>query len=89
MGLKEIEDIDFKYTHTSLNKVYSLSYNQALENIKANEKNSIKTFTRLLFKNVVNSFFIKYYLKNILGKSTSADFLLNPNFKVAFKNPIP
>jgi hypothetical protein len=45
MGLKEIEDIDFKYTHTSLNKVYSLSYNQALENIKANggrtEGNSI------------------------------------------------
>lgn len=45
MGLKEIEDIDFKYTHTSLNKVYSLSYNQAIENIKANggraEGNSI------------------------------------------------
>lgn len=45
MGLKEIEDIDFKYTHTSLNKVYNLSYNQAIENIKANggraEGNSI------------------------------------------------
>lgn len=36
MGLKDIEDIDFKYTHTSLNKVYSLSYNQAIENIKRN-----------------------------------------------------
>lgn len=36
MGLKEVEDMDFKYTTTSLNKVYQLSYNQALENIKKN-----------------------------------------------------
>ncbi|MFN8333592.1 MAG: ADP-ribosylglycohydrolase family protein [Cyclobacteriaceae bacterium] len=34
MGLTAIEDMDFKYTHTSLNKVYRLSYEQALENIK-------------------------------------------------------
>lgn len=33
MGLDKIEDIDFKYTSTSLNKVYKLSYSQALENI--------------------------------------------------------
>lgn len=36
MGLKEIEDMDFKYTHTSLNRVYELSYKQALENIRRN-----------------------------------------------------
>ncbi len=36
MGLKDIEDMDFKYTSTSLNKVYQLSYNQAIENIKRN-----------------------------------------------------
>ncbi|MBL7841502.1 MAG: ADP-ribosylglycohydrolase family protein [Cyclobacteriaceae bacterium] len=34
MGLHEIEDMDFKYTHTSLNKVYRLSYVQAIENIE-------------------------------------------------------
>ena len=36
MGLKEIEDMDFKYTHTSLNKVYELSCKHAIENIKRN-----------------------------------------------------
>lgn len=36
MGLSEIEDINFKYTSTSLNKVYELSFKQALENIKKN-----------------------------------------------------
>ena len=36
MGLNEIEDMNFKYTNTSLNKVYELSYKQALENIKRN-----------------------------------------------------
>jgi ADP-ribosylglycohydrolase len=36
IGLHEIEDIPFKYTHTSLNKLYVLSYQQALECIKAN-----------------------------------------------------
>jgi hypothetical protein len=34
MGLKEIEDMNFKYTQTSLNRVYELSYQQALANIK-------------------------------------------------------
>ena len=34
MGLKEAEDIDFKYTHSSLNKVYEMSFKQAMENIK-------------------------------------------------------
>lgn len=33
-GLQEAEDIDFKYTTTSLKKVYELSYQQAIENIK-------------------------------------------------------
>ncbi|MEY2792175.1 MAG: hypothetical protein RJA76_167 [Bacteroidota bacterium] len=33
-GLKEAEDIDFKYTSTSLNKVYQLSFQQALKNIE-------------------------------------------------------
>jgi hypothetical protein len=33
-GLKEAEDIDFKYTTTSLNKVYELSYQQAIKNIE-------------------------------------------------------
>lgn len=36
MGLKEAEDIDFKYTTISLNKVYSISFKHALENIKRN-----------------------------------------------------
>lgn len=34
LGLKDVEDLDFKYTHTSLNKVYRLSYEQALQNIQ-------------------------------------------------------
>lgn len=34
MGLQEIEDMNFKYTNTSLNKVYELSYRHALENIR-------------------------------------------------------
>ena len=36
MGLKEAEDIDFKYTTVSLNKVYQLSYKHALEVIGRN-----------------------------------------------------
>lgn len=34
MGLKESEDIDFKYTTVSLNKVYALSYKHALQIIR-------------------------------------------------------
>lgn len=36
MGLKEIEDINFKYTDISLNKAYDLSFKHALLNIEAN-----------------------------------------------------
>jgi hypothetical protein len=36
MGLKEIEDMNFKYTQSSLNRVYELSYGQAIENIRRN-----------------------------------------------------
>lgn len=36
MGLKEAEDIDFKYTTISLNDVYMLSMKHALQNIKGN-----------------------------------------------------
>ncbi|HLY69875.1 MAG TPA: ADP-ribosylglycohydrolase family protein, partial [Puia sp.] len=36
MGLKEAEDIDFKYTDISLNKVYGISFRHALLNIKRN-----------------------------------------------------
>ncbi|MDP2337673.1 MAG: ADP-ribosylglycohydrolase family protein [Bacteroidota bacterium] len=36
MGLKEIEDIDFKYTTMSLNDVYQIGFKQALENIMKN-----------------------------------------------------
>ena len=36
MGLSEAEDLDFKYTHTSLNKVYEIGLKQSLENIKRN-----------------------------------------------------
>ena len=36
MGLKEAEDIDFKYTTMSLNKVYEISLKHALQNIEAN-----------------------------------------------------
>lgn len=35
-GLKEIEDMDFKYTSTSLNKVYELSFKQAIDNVIQN-----------------------------------------------------
>jgi hypothetical protein len=35
-GLKEVEDIDFKYTTTSLNKVYTTSLKHALLMVKAN-----------------------------------------------------
>lgn len=34
-GLKEIEDMPFKYTHTSLNQVYEMSFDQALKMIQA------------------------------------------------------
>lgn len=34
MGLKEAEDIDFKYTTVSLNEVYQMSYRHALQIIK-------------------------------------------------------
>ena len=37
MGLKEIEDINFKYTSTSLNKVYGIGFEHALKNIEANK----------------------------------------------------
>jgi hypothetical protein len=36
MGLKEAEDIDFKYTRMSLNEVYAVGLKHALENIKRN-----------------------------------------------------
>ena len=36
LGLKEAEDIDFKYTTMSLNKVYETGLKHALENIKRN-----------------------------------------------------
>jgi hypothetical protein len=35
LGLKEAEDIDFKYTSTSLNDVYEIGYQHALKNILA------------------------------------------------------
>jgi hypothetical protein len=36
LGLKEAEDIDFKYTSTSLNDVYEIGFKHALQNIKNN-----------------------------------------------------
>src|SRR4030095_8318585 len=36
MGLKDIEDMNFKYTTMSLNKVYEVGFKQALENIQRN-----------------------------------------------------
>jgi ADP-ribosylglycohydrolase len=36
MGLKEVEDIDFKYTTISLNKVYDIGFKHALANIARN-----------------------------------------------------
>ncbi|WP_221393717.1 ADP-ribosylglycohydrolase family protein [Dyadobacter sp. NIV53] len=46
MGLKEIEDMPFKYTTMSLNNVYAISYKHALEMVKRNggsvTDNSIK-----------------------------------------------
>ena len=36
MGLKDIEDMDFKYTTTSLNEAYDMGTKQALLNIKRN-----------------------------------------------------
>lgn len=46
MGLKEAENIDFKYTTTSLNKVYEIGFKHALQNIERNggkiSNNSVK-----------------------------------------------
>src|SRR3712207_2895007 len=39
MGLKEAEDIDFKYTTMSLNKVYEVGLKHALQNIARNGGN--------------------------------------------------
>lgn len=36
LGLKDIEDIDFKYTNISLNKAYDMSFRQALLNVETN-----------------------------------------------------
>jgi hypothetical protein len=36
LGLKEAEDIDFKYTTISLNKVYDIGFKHGLEMIKRN-----------------------------------------------------
>jgi len=36
MGLKEAEDIDFKYTTMNLNNVYSIGFKHALQNIERN-----------------------------------------------------
>lgn len=36
MGLKEAEDIDFKYTTISLNKVYNIGFKHALQNVELN-----------------------------------------------------
>ena len=36
LGLKEAESIDFKYTSTSLNKVYEIGMKHAIQNIKRN-----------------------------------------------------
>jgi hypothetical protein len=36
MGLKEAEDIDFKYTTMSLNDVYDIGLKHALQNIERN-----------------------------------------------------
>jgi hypothetical protein len=36
LGLKEIEDIDFKYTTISLNDVYEIGFKHALQNIERN-----------------------------------------------------
>jgi hypothetical protein len=35
-GLKDVEDINFKYTTISLNKVYDIGFKHALQNIEAN-----------------------------------------------------
>lgn len=46
MGLKEAEDIDFKYTTMSLNRVYEVSYKHAIEMIKRNGGSAnLKTVT--------------------------------------------
>jgi len=39
MGLKDIEDIDFKYTTMSLNKTYDISFKHALQNVQRNGGN--------------------------------------------------
>ncbi len=36
MGLKDIEDMDFKYTTMSLNKTYDISFKHALQNVQRN-----------------------------------------------------
>ncbi len=36
MGLKDVEDMDFKYTTMSLNKTYDISFKHALQNVQRN-----------------------------------------------------
>lgn len=52
MGLADVENMDFKYTHTSLNKVYDLNYRLALENINNNGGTFSETEVRILTQKV-------------------------------------
>lgn len=46
-GLKEAEEIDFKYTTMSLNKVYDMGYRHALKNIEKNGGSVTETSVRI------------------------------------------
>lgn len=52
-GLKEAENIDFKYTSTSLNKVYEVGFNHAIKNIIRHGGKQSKDFVSINLADIV------------------------------------
>lgn len=83
-GLKDAEDIDFKYTSTSLNKVYAIGYKHALQNIARNGGDTSRQIIQLPYSAPVavpleQSFGAEYpiaqrYVNKLLEDSYSFDF---------------
>jgi hypothetical protein len=84
MGLKEAEDIDFKYTTISPNKVYALSYNHALQVIERNggsvQANDVVILTQTPEPVRLEQSFVNHHpvekrsIQKDLEKEYSADF---------------
>jgi hypothetical protein len=61
-NLKEVEDMDFKYTTMSLNKVYKMGYSHALKNIEKNGGNIQDTLVSLKYQSPVAVAFEKCFV---------------------------